>query len=240
MNSSANFENRSVDVFKIRYSLDSDYTEKDLHECEDNIKKKMKRIIDKETKQPHFRSINYVEELLQEIQNSISEQLEKLKAKNPLAYKLRLDEQKKKVEQFRISLEELYDETISILAMIDNDQSIDRDFIFLMSDAQRQLIKTNKVLFQALAKERVQRPSRSTKGLSKIIDVFTAMFLVMLRLIELEKHWSSKKEERNNMLKDMLLMDLDTLGQYTRSLEISDIKSRKIEIDEELMMALWG
>lgn len=239
MYASGNYENRSFEVFKMRYSLDSDLTEKDLQECDNNINERLKRIINKEIKRPSFRTMDYVENLLQDIQNSISEQLEKLKSKNPLAYKMRLDEQQQRAGRFNQSLEDAFSELIVLLADVGEKSDLDKDYLFLLSDAHEQLIKSNVTLIQALAKEKAQRPSKSTKSVSKIVDVFTAMFLVLLRLIELNKHWDQKKPEKNELLIDLLMMDLDTLCQYTRYLDIKG-SHKKVVIDDELMMALWG
>jgi len=109
----------SYEVFRIRYSLNTDISEKNFKKYDKEIKKNLSRRIEDETNQIRFRTLNHVEDFLEQIDESLDEKLEELKDKDRLAYHMLIDEKKTALKRLLQSTSEDKDILIKKMANID-------------------------------------------------------------------------------------------------------------------------
>ncbi len=235
-----NTKDASYDVFRIRYSLDTELGEKTLRKYDKEIKKELKEKIEEETNKIRFRTIQYVEEFLEKTEKRLDQKIEEFKSKNRLAYYKWIEENKKAIKEMIEVTNEDTKTTIDFLANLDEKEN-EKDFryYFLLSQIVEQIKDTFITINETLPSERFSR--RKTQ-MTKVIKCFTVFFMILLRIIELEKHWEKADKEKRKVLEDLVYWDLDTMNKITQTLppKKKDVLNKDLLPDEDLINALWG
>lgn len=230
----------SYEVFRIRYSLNTDISEKNFKKYDKEIQKDLSRRIEEETNQIRFRTLNYVEEFLEKIDESLDEKLKELKDKDRLAYQMFIDEKKAVLKRLSQSTNEDKDFLIKKMANVDiGSQETDFRVEFLFSQILEQVRNTFDAVNYTLT---IERFSRKKTQMSKVIKCFNAFFMIILRIVDLNRLWKEANEKDKQILEDLTYWDLDTMDKLTQRLPKSKTRrdSPKLLPDKDLINALWG
>jgi len=235
--------NTSFDIFKIRYTLDAELGEKHLRKYEKEIEKDFKKRIEKETDKIKLRTIQYVEEFLKLVENDLEKKVTELKSKDRLSYYRWLDENRRYLE--KVTNEASNDKNTILEKIVDlekDNKELDYRLAHLFSQIISQLTNTFSVIKKTLVIEKYS--SRKTH-ITKVVKCFAAFFLIILRIIEIHRHWDKSDEKQKTLIENIVHWDLDSINQLTQQLPPMKKKLTEKELkehipDPELVKAFWG
>ncbi|MHA1214834.1 MAG: hypothetical protein ACTSPG_06020 [Candidatus Hodarchaeales archaeon] len=232
-------ENEIADLFKRRCSLNEDVEEKALEKIDEKVDKELKQFIENETKNIEIRFIQDVEEKLEAINGKFSKDIDNLKKKYPLAYYKWVDETKKSFNTHCSKLMQVETKFLELISKLDTPLSPDEyKIIFLRSQIIKHFIQAEREIQESL-KLAKHRKTNTLAG--QIIKIITAEIVVILRDIELARHWDNVKEIDKRMMEDLLYWDLNNLSNFLLMLPS---KKRKLKVAKkpkyELLQTLFG
>jgi Fe2+ transport system protein B len=229
-------DNSSQNVFKLRFSLEE---EEELEKFGKDTQKWMKKYIEKETKDIKFRSFEYVETLLNELQGKYREELEKLKARSRLAYNIFLNRKKTEIETL-LKKEEQFEKKLAqaISDELPSADPADVAGMVVLNQILLQIVDSLKLIKESLALERIKRSKKTS--VSKIINTLTAIFMLYLRIFDLGKMWTDLTEEKRNQLQDLIYWDLEVLREKVELLPAFKAPEADVIEDKKVLELFLG
>ncbi|MFW9855762.1 MAG: hypothetical protein ACFFFG_11905 [Candidatus Thorarchaeota archaeon] len=233
------FKDKILDLFKYRVSIDEDIEEKELNKLDTKFREKIDEFIAEETENIKFRAFQEIDDRLQELRGKFTKDLQNLERKHPIAYHRWRQEKKESFERFSESYAKLEVDLNHYFADLDNEFSSDgHKLLFLFSQA---IINFQEVSNEV--KESLQRVTvrRSHTKLGSVVNILTAMLIVLLRLSEIGRHWEEANEAQKKQMEDLLYWDLNTVSNYSLILPTKKEKIRaEIKPQQEVLKALFG
>jgi len=228
-----------ADLFKKRCSLNEDVEEKALAKIDKKIKRKVEKFVEKETANIEYRFIQEFEAKLEELDGHFSKDIDKLKKKHPLIYHKWANDMKASFENRVSKYMEAENDLAEIAANLDKPLSSDgQKILYLESQLLKHLIESNRELQESL---KLSRHRKTHTLASKIMRVITTQIMVIVRWIEILKHWENAEEADRLLMEDLFYWDLNTLSNFLLMLP-SKKKMLKAEKKpkRELLQTLFG
>lgn len=225
-------------MFKLRFNFDEELSDKQFTKLENDLDKKINKLIDKETEKVDFRTLKYVDDLMSNMHDDFKTKIYNIKQKYPIQFNQWIDEKKDYISSVLSDEKRVKSELANAFSDIDMEMTEDDiRLVHLISLIFHEIYRSMTFLQETLRKEKYFRKSES----EKILNVFSGFFLLMFRIIELEKHWPEASDEIKDLIEDLIMWDIDTLSNVTNIL--SDYKKSNVKyhkIDKELLTVLWG